>query len=46
MTQIDNNLTSCFLAAARLNVMLAGGQGGRIVNARRGLRWSGGPARV
>ncbi|MGB9045170.1 MAG: SDR family NAD(P)-dependent oxidoreductase, partial [Pseudolabrys sp.] len=33
MTQIDNNLTSCFLCCrAAVNAMLARGQGGRIVN--------------
>lgn len=42
MAQIDNNLTSCFLCCrAAVNVMLAGGQGGRIVNvaARPALEW-------
>jgi len=42
MTQIDNNLTSCFLCCrAAVNAMLAGGQGGRIVNvaARPALEW-------
>jgi NAD(P)-dependent dehydrogenase (short-subunit alcohol dehydrogenase family) len=33
IAQIDNNLTSCFLCCrAAVNAMLAGGQGGRIVN--------------
>jgi NAD(P)-dependent dehydrogenase (short-subunit alcohol dehydrogenase family) len=42
MTQIDNNLTSCFVCCrAAVNAMLAGGQGGRIVNvaARPALEW-------
>ena len=42
MTQIDNNLTSCFLCCrAAVNAMLAAGQGGRIVNvaARPALEW-------
>ena len=42
MTQIDNNLTSCFVCCrAATNAMLAGGQGGRIVNvaARPALEW-------
>jgi len=42
MTQIDNNLTSCFVCCrAAINAMLAGGQGGRIVNvaARPALEW-------
>lgn len=42
MTQIDNNLTSCFLCCrAAVNAMLAGNQGGRIVNvaARPALEW-------
>jgi NAD(P)-dependent dehydrogenase (short-subunit alcohol dehydrogenase family) len=42
MTQIDNNLISCFLCCrAAVNAMLAGGQGGRIVNvaARPALEW-------
>jgi NAD(P)-dependent dehydrogenase (short-subunit alcohol dehydrogenase family) len=42
VTQIDNNLTSCFVCCrAAINVMLAGGQGGRIVNvaARPALEW-------
>ena len=45
MTQIDNNLTSCFLCCrAAVNAMLAGGQGGRIVNvaARPALEWRSG----
>jgi len=42
MTQIDNNLASCFLCCrAAVNAMLAGKQGGRIVNvaARPALEW-------
>jgi NAD(P)-dependent dehydrogenase (short-subunit alcohol dehydrogenase family) len=42
MTQIDNNLTSCFVCCrAAVNAMLVGGQGGRIVNvaARPALEW-------
>jgi NAD(P)-dependent dehydrogenase (short-subunit alcohol dehydrogenase family) len=42
MTQIDNNFTSCFLCCrAAVNAMLAGNQGGRIVNvaARPALEW-------
>ena len=42
MTQIDNNLTSCFLCCrAAVNAMLRSGQGGRIVNvaARPALEW-------
>jgi len=42
MAQIDNNLISCFLCCrAAVNAMLAGGQGGRIVNvaARPALEW-------
>jgi NAD(P)-dependent dehydrogenase (short-subunit alcohol dehydrogenase family) len=42
VTQIDNNLTSCFVCCrAAINAMLAGGQGGRIVNvaARPALEW-------
>jgi NAD(P)-dependent dehydrogenase (short-subunit alcohol dehydrogenase family) len=42
MRQIDNNLTSCFLCCrAAVNAMLAGNQGGRIVNvaARPALEW-------
>jgi NAD(P)-dependent dehydrogenase (short-subunit alcohol dehydrogenase family) len=45
MTQIDNNLTSCFLCCrTAVNAMLAGSQGGRIVNvaARPGLEWRSG----
>ena len=45
MTQIDNNLTSCFLCCrAAVNAMLAAGQGGRIVNvaARPALEWRSG----
>jgi NAD(P)-dependent dehydrogenase (short-subunit alcohol dehydrogenase family) len=45
MTQIDNNLTSCFLCCrAAVSAMLAGGQGGRIVNvaARPALEWRSG----
>ena len=45
MTQIDNNLTSCFLCCrAAVNGMLTGGQGGRIVNvaARPALEWRSG----
>jgi NAD(P)-dependent dehydrogenase (short-subunit alcohol dehydrogenase family) len=45
MAQIDSNLTSCFLCChAAVNAMLAGGQGGRIVNvaARPALEWRSG----
>jgi NAD(P)-dependent dehydrogenase (short-subunit alcohol dehydrogenase family) len=45
MTQIDNNLTSCFLCCrTAVNAMLAGSQGGRIVNvaARPALEWRSG----
>jgi NAD(P)-dependent dehydrogenase (short-subunit alcohol dehydrogenase family) len=45
MTQIDNNLASCFLCCrAAVNAMLAGKQGGRIVNvaARPALEWRSG----
>src|SRR5689334_13680968 len=45
MRQIDNNLTSCFLCCrGAVNAMLAGGQGGRIVNvaARPALEWRSG----
>ncbi len=45
MTQIDNNLTSCFLCCrAAVNAMLTGREGGRIVNvaARPALEWRSG----
>lgn len=45
MAQIDSNLISCFLCCrAAVNAMLAGGQGGRIVNiaARPALEWRSG----
>jgi NAD(P)-dependent dehydrogenase (short-subunit alcohol dehydrogenase family) len=45
MTQIDNNLISCFVCCrAAINAMLAGGKGGRIVNvaARQALEWRSG----
>jgi NAD(P)-dependent dehydrogenase (short-subunit alcohol dehydrogenase family) len=45
MTQIDNNLISCFVCCrAAVNAMVAGGQGGRIVNvaARPALEWRSG----
>jgi NAD(P)-dependent dehydrogenase (short-subunit alcohol dehydrogenase family) len=45
MTQIDNNLISCFVCCrAAINAMVAGGQGGRIVNvaARPALEWRSG----
>jgi NAD(P)-dependent dehydrogenase (short-subunit alcohol dehydrogenase family) len=45
MTQIDNNLTSCFLCCrTAVNAMLADSQGGRIVNvaARPALEWRSG----
>jgi NAD(P)-dependent dehydrogenase (short-subunit alcohol dehydrogenase family) len=45
MTQIDNNLISCFVCCrAAINAMLAGGKGGRIVNvaARPALEWRSG----
>lgn len=45
MGQLDSNLTSCFLCCrAAVNAMLAGGQGGRIVNiaARPALEWRSG----
>ena len=45
MTQIDNNFVSCFMCCrAAIQAMLAGGQGGRIVNvaARPALEWRSG----
>jgi NAD(P)-dependent dehydrogenase (short-subunit alcohol dehydrogenase family) len=45
MAQIDSNLVSCFLCCrAAVNAMVAGGQGGRIVNvaARPALEWRSG----
>jgi NAD(P)-dependent dehydrogenase (short-subunit alcohol dehydrogenase family) len=45
MTQIDNNFVSCFICCrAAIQAMLAGGQGGRIVNvaARPALEWRSG----
>jgi len=45
MAQIDNNLISCFVCChAAVNAMVAGGQGGRIVNvaARPALEWRSG----
>lgn len=45
MAQIDSNLVSCFLCCrAAVNVMLAAGRGGRIVNvaARPALEWRSG----
>jgi NAD(P)-dependent dehydrogenase (short-subunit alcohol dehydrogenase family) len=45
MAQIDSNLTSCFLCCrAAVNAMLAGREGGRIVNiaARPALEWRSG----
>ncbi len=45
MAQIDSNLTSCFLCCrAAVNAMVAGAQGGRIVNvaARPALEWRSG----
>ena len=45
MAQIDSNLASCFLCCrAAVNAILAGGQGGRIVNvaARPALEWRSG----
>jgi NAD(P)-dependent dehydrogenase (short-subunit alcohol dehydrogenase family) len=45
MAQLDGNLVSCFLCCrAAVNAMLAGGQGGRIVNvaSRQALEWRSG----
>ena len=45
MAQIDNNFVSCFICCrAAIQAMLAGGQGGRIVNvaARPALEWRSG----
>ena len=45
MTQIENNFVSCFMCCrAAIQAMLAGGQGGRIVNvaARPALEWRSG----
>jgi len=45
MAQLDGNLVSCFLCCrAAVKAMLAGGQGGRIVNvaSRQGLEWRSG----
>ena len=45
MTQIDNNLTSCFLCCrAAVNAMLTAPEGGRIVNvaARPAMEWRSG----
>lgn len=45
MAQLNGNLVSCFLCCrAAVNVMRAGGQGGRIVNvaARQALEWRSG----